>query len=726
VSATTDSPRRASVLFARPLPGPYDYEIPGGAHVEPGDHVVAPLGRQSVPGVVWAVDDHDGARALKPLDAVAGGPRLSGETRRFIDWTARYLVEPQGVVLRAVMRSPGALKPSPEETVYHDANAPAVRMTPARRAVLDAVREGPAGLTELARRAGVSPGVVKGLAGAGALKIETRPADPPFEAPDPYRDGLALSGLQEQAASVLRRLTAAGGFQAALLDGVTGSGKTEVYFEAIAELMRREPDAQILVLLPEIALTQAVTARFEARFGAAPAIWHSGLSEKERRRVWREAAAGRGRIVAGARSSIFLPFRRLRAIIVDEEHDQTYKQDEGLAYNARDLAVARAKIAGAMCVLASATPSLESLVNADSGRYVPVRLPARAGSALLPEVSLIDLREHPPERGEWLSAPLIEAMAGTLERGEQVLLYLNRRGFAPLVLCKACGHKMKSPESDRWLVEHRYTGRLVCHVTGFSMPRPDACPACGARESLIGVGPGVERVAEEAKARFPGARIEVFSSDTAASAEAVRALVARMEEGGIDILVGTQIAAKGHNFPGLTLVGVVDADLGLAGGDLRAGERTYQTLVQAAGRAGRADRPGRALLQTWNPEHEALQALAAGDRDAFLEAERGMREMLGLPPYGRLAALILSGPDPEALDAAARAIAACAPRAEGVEVFGPAEPPLGVIRGRWRRRFLVQAGRNVDVPAYMRAWSARFRVPPSIRAAIDIEPYSFL
>ncbi|MGJ3232077.1 MAG: primosomal protein N' [Oceanicaulis sp.] len=718
--------RRASVMFPMPLPEPFDYEIPDGVEVRPGDHVLAPLGSRVAPGVVWDVGEHDGSRALKALDAVRGGPPLQQSVRDFIDWTARYLVEPPGVILRAVLRSPAALKPSPTETIFHPTGQTLARLTPARRAVLDAAGDGPASAAELARRAGVMASVVEGLPDAGALKGAEGGGDPPLAAPDPFPDGGALNADQERAASVLRRMVAAGGFQAALLDGVTGSGKTEVYFEAIAELLKREPDAQVLVLLPEIALTQAVTRRFETRFGAPPALWHSSLPDKERRRVWREAASGRARIVAGARSSIFLPLPNLRLIIVDEEHDPTYKQDDNLTYNARDLAVARAKLAGAATVLASATPSMETLVNAEAGRYVHVVLPGRAGGAVLPEIELLDLRQHPPERGEWLSRPLIEAAEATLARGEQVLLYLNRRGFAPLVLCKSCGHKMKSPEADRWLVEHRYTGRLVCHVTGFSMPKPKRCPVCGEEDTLIGVGPGVERVAEEAARRFPEARVEVFSSDTAQSGDDVRSLVSRMERGEIDILVGTQIAAKGHNFPHLTLVGVVDADLGLAGGDLRAGERTYQTLVQAAGRAGRADRPGRAILQTWKPDHEALQALKNGDRDAFLEAERMMREMLKLPPYGRLAAMILSAPDPHVLDDAARAIAKAAPAAEGVEVFGPAEPPLGVVRGRWRRRFLVQADRKVDVSAYMRAWTSRIKPPAAVRVSVDIEPYSFL
>ena len=717
----------ASVLFPMPLPEPFDYAIPEGVQVAPGDHVLAPLGPRVAQGVVWAVGPDDGSRALKPLQAAVGGPPLPEATRNFVDWTARYVVDNPGHVLRAVLRSPAALKPSPVETVLEPSGTEPARMTPARRAVLDAAADGEAvSAAELARRAGVSGSVVKGLVEAGALTAREMKVDPPFAEPDPNREGVALNERQAEASARLRRMAAAGGFQAALIDGVTGSGKTEVYFEAIAEVLRREPEAQILILLPEIALTQAVMARFEARFGARPAQWHSGVPDKERRRTWREVAEGRARIVAGARSALFLPFRRLRAIVVDEEHDPTYKQDEGLVFQGRDLAVARAKLEGALVMLASATPSLESLVNAEAGRYVHIVLPGRAGTAVLPEVATIDLREHPAEQGFWLSEPLVRETAETLERGEQALLYLNRRGFAPLVLCKACGHKMKSPDTERWLVEHRYTGRLVCHVTGFSMPKPKRCPACGEPDTLIGVGPGVERVAEEARQRFPEAVVEVFSSDTARSADEVRGVVERMQAGAIDILVGTQIAAKGHNFPGLTLVGVVDADLGLAGGDLRAGERTWQTLVQAAGRAGRADRPGKALLQTHQPEHETIQALVAGDREAFLSAERMMREALSLPPFGRLAALVLSAPDEAKANEAGRAIAAAAPLADGVQVFGPADAPLSVVRGRWRKRFLVQADKGVDLSAYMRAWRARFRAPNAVRVAIDIDPYSFL
>jgi primosomal protein N' (replication factor Y) len=716
-------PRRVSILFPVPLPEPFDYAVPEGMAVELGSHVHAPLGNRTARGIVWAIKDGAGERPLKSVDDVMSAAPLPAGTRQFVDWIARYLVQSPGIVLRSVLRSREALDPSPVETVYQLTETLPARLTPARTKVLDAARSlGEASAAELAREAGVSSGVVKGLSEAGALSVVRRPVDPPFDEPDPSAEGIGLTALQVEAAGVLRRLVRAGGFQSALLDGVTGSGKTEVYFEAIAEALKQDPDGQILILLPEIALTQAVIARFEDRFGAAPALWHSGAGPKSRRRTWREVAEGRARIVVGARSALFLPFTKLRMIVVDEEHDPTYKQDEGLPYQARDLAIVRAKLEGAMAILASATPSLESLSNAQAGRYVHVVLPARPGQAVLPEIGTIDLRETPAESGRWLSPPLIEAVADSLNRGEQALLYLNRRGYAPLVLCRSCGHRMVSPDTQSYLVEHRYTGRLVCHVTGFSMAKPKACPACKAENSLTSIGPGVERVAEEAKHLFPDARVEIYSSDSQSGAE----LVAAMERGEIDIMVGTQIAAKGHNFPMLTLVGVVDADLGLAGGDPRAGERTFQTLVQAAGRAGRAERPGRALLQTHQPEHEAIQALVAGDRDGFLEMEGMAREALGLPPFGRLASISFMSQNPDALTDASQKYAALAPHTDGVEIWGPTEPPRAIIRGWHRKRILIRADKGIDISAYLTAWKKRTKTPPSVRVTIDVEPYNFV
>ena len=718
--------RIASVLLPMPLPEAFDYAEPEGMGLELGDQVAAPLGPRLLRGVVVGLREAAGGnRPLKPVEGRLEEPRLPANTVEFIQWAARYAVDAPGQPLAIALRGARAPKPRPVRVTELTGVEPA-RATPARIRVLETARAQALSPPDLARASGVSSGVVKALLDEGVLAVRLVESEARFDEPDPARPGARLNASQAAAAEALKSVLGEGGFNVALLDGVTGSGKTEVYLEAAAAVLAADPAAQVLILLPEIALTQAVIARVASRFGAQPGEWHSDVAPPARRRVWEAVARGRCRIVVGARSALFLPFPYLKLIVVDEEHDASFKQEEGFIYHARDLAVVRGRIEGAGVVLASATPSLETLRNAEAGRYRWLRLSTRHGVAQLPDIELIDLRETPPEHGRWLSPPLVKAMGETFARGEQTLLFLNRRGYAPLVLCKACGERMTAPDTDSWLVEHRYSGRLVCHLTGFSMPKPKACPHCGAHDSLVSIGPGVERVEEEARNLFPEARVAVFSSDTVFDAREARRMIEAMADGQIDILVATQAAAKGHNFPNLTLVGVVDADLGLRGGDLRAAERTYQLLAQATGRAGRRDRPGKALLQTWAPEHAVMQALRAQDRDAFVAAEMGERELAGLPPFGRLAAVIASGTDPVQLDAFVRAMAQAAPNSEGVEVYGPADAPLGLIRGRRRKRFLVRADRSVDLSAYMATWRARVRPPASVRVAIDIDPYSFL
>ncbi len=718
--------RIAQVLLPLPLPEAFDYAEPEGMGLQVGDQVAAPLGPRILRGVVLALREATGGnRPLKPLEARLDDPPLPAGTLDFIQWAARYAVDAPGQPLAIALRGARAPKARPASQVVATGRPPA-RQTPARDRVIAAL-EGFAGTpSDLARRAEVSAGVVKGLIEAGVLAVRLAPAPVAFPAPDLARPRAPLNPSQAAAVGALSAMTGAEGFQVALLDGVTGSGKTEVYLEAVAAVLAADPAAQVLVLLPEIALTQAVLSRFTARFAASPAEWHSGIAPPARRRVWEAAATGACSIVVGARSALFLPFANLKLIVVDEEHDTSFKQEEGFIYQARDLAVVRGKMEAAAVILASATPSLESLRNAETGRYRWLRLTDRHGVAVLPRIDLIDLRETPLEPGRWLSGPLAGAVGETLARGEQALLFLNRRGYAPLVLCRACGERLTAPNTDSWLVEHRYSGRLVCHLTGFSMPKPRACPHCGVADSLVSVGPGVERVEEEARALFPDARVAVFSSDTVSDAQAARRLVESMAAGDIDILVATQAAAKGHNFPNLTLVGVVDADLGLRGGDLRAAERTYQLLAQATGRAGRHDRPGRALVQTYAPDHAVMQALAAQDRDAFVAAEMAERELAGLPPFGRLGAVIVSSDNPQALEAFVRDMAAAAPNAPGLEVYGPADAPLSLVRGRRRKRFLVRADRTVDLSAYLAAWRARVRPPGAVRVVIDVDPYSFL
>jgi primosomal protein N' (replication factor Y) len=718
--------RIASVLLPMPLPEAFDYAEPEGMGLELGDQVAAPLGPRLLRGVVVGLREAAGGnRPLKPVESRLEEPRLPPGTLEFVQWAARYAVDWPGQPLAIALRGARAPKPRPVRIVETTGAQPA-RSTPGRTKVLEAAAARALSPPDLARAAGVGAGVVKGLIDEGVLAVRLVEAQARFDPPDPARPGAVLNDSQAAAAAALKAMMSEGGFNVALLDGVTGSGKTEVYLEAAAAALAASDTAQVLILLPEIALTQAVIARVAARFGAEPGEWHSDVAPPVRRRVWEAVATGCCRIVVGARSALFLPFGDLKLIVVDEEHDASFKQEEGFIYQARDLAVARGKIEDAAVVLASATPSLESLRNAEQGRYRWLRLSARHGDARLPDISLIDLRETPPDHGRWLSPPLVKAMGETFARGEQTLLFLNRRGYAPLVLCKACGQRMTSPDTDSWLVEHRYSGRLVCHLTGFSMPKPKACPHCGAHDALVSIGPGVERVEEEARSLFPQARVAVFSSDTAFDAREGRRLIEAMADGQIDILVATQAAAKGHNFPDLTLVGVVDADLGLRGGDLRAAERTYQLLAQATGRAGRKEKAGRALLQTWAPEHAVMQALAAQDRDAFVEAEMAERELAGLPPFGRLAAVVISGVDPAQLEAFAQAMAQAAPNAAGVDVYGPADAPLSLVRGRRRKRFLVRADRAVDLSAYMATWRARVKPPAAVRVAIDIDPYSFL
>lgn len=718
--------RIASVLLPLPLPEAFDYAEPEGIELSVGDQVAAPLGPRLVRGVVSALREGTGGnRPLKVIEERLDSPALPRKTLEFVQWAARYSVDAPGAALAIALRGMRAPRPRAQRRIEPTGKAPA-RLTPARERVLAAAAKDAESAADLARAAGVSAGVVKGLIDEGVLAVRLVEPELAFPEPDLAHPAPPLNASQAAAAEALKAMSDEQGFAAALLDGVTGSGKTEVYLELVRHVLASDPTAQVLILLPEIALTQAVIARIGERFGAPPGEWHSDVAPPARRRVWEAVVGGRCRIVVGARSALFLPFANLRLVVVDEEHDASYKQEEGFIYQGRDLAVLRARIEGAAVLLASATPSLESLRNAETGRYRWLRLAARHGTAQLPDIDLIDLRETPPQTDRWLSQPLVTAVAETLAKGEQTLLFLNRRGYAPLVLCRACGERLCAPDTDSWLVEHRYSGRLVCHLTGFSMPKPERCPHCSARDSLVSIGPGVERVQEEARQLFPEARIAVFSSDTLFDAREARRMVQAMEAGEIDILVATQAAAKGHNFPNLTLVGVVDADLGLRGGDLRAGERTYQLLAQATGRAGRRDRPGRALLQTYAPEHPVMQALKAQDRDAFIATEMEGRQLAGLPPFGRLGAVIVSGEDPRALEDFVKAMAAAAPNAEGVDVYGPADAPLSLVRGRRRKRFLVRAERNVDLSAYLATWRARVKPTGSLRVVIDVDPYSFL
>jgi len=728
--------RYVRVLLPLPLPAALDYLAPDGAAPAPGSFVRVPLGVRSLVGVVWGEADGELAvERLKPVAEILPIPPMQPELRRFVERVAAYTMAPAGAVLRMTMSVAKALQaPRPRRVCAASPSglaaladaAPPKPLTPARRRVLEALHDGPPlATTELARAAACGPGVVRELVLCGLVEECLAPAEPPLPSPPDWRlSGPQLSPDQSIAARRLVDAVRSGGFTVTVLDGVTGSGKTETYFAALAAALAA--GRQVLVLLPEIVLGAQWLERFRERFGVLPAQWHSDIGEAERRDTWRAVITGRVSVVVGARSALFLPFPELGLIILDEEHDSSYKQEDGVIYQARDMAVLRASLAQIPIVLVSATPSLETVVNVARGRYQRVALPRRHAAAELPAVRLVDMRHERVETGRFLAPPLVAELTATFDAGEQALLFLNRRGYAPLTLCRACGHRFQCPSCTAWLVEHRFTGRLLCHHCGHAEAVPACCPECLAAGALVPCGPGVERLLEEVTTRFPAARAALMVSDLLSGPRAAAELAQAMTERRYDLLIGTQIVAKGHHFPMLTLVGVVDADLGLTGGDLRAAERTYQLLHQVGGRAGRAEHKGRVLIQTWMPDQPVMKALAAGDRDRFLEAEAAARRSAGLPPFGRLAALIVSADDAESADFAARALARSAPQLPGIAVLGPAPAPLAVLRGRHRRRFLVKAGREVNLQAVLRGWLSRVRVQGSVRLQVDIDPYSFL
>ncbi len=720
-------PARVPVLLPYPFAGPFDYRVPPGLQVAPGDLVLVPLNRREEIGVVWdgPPDATVGDNRLRPMSGRIDGPPMREDLRRLIDWIAAYTLAPPGEVLAMALRV-NALRAEPPPTGWRLADPlPETRLTDARKNALAALADGqPRTGAELARAAAVSSGVLRGMAEAGLLVPAALPVRPPFDRPDPGHPGPTLSPDQADAAAALRAAVRGHAFSVTLLDGVTGSGKTEVYLEAVSECLRA--GRQALVLLPEIALSAQWLDRFVHRFGVAPAVWHSDLSSRVRRTTWRAVDAGAAPVVVGARSALFLPFPDLGLIIVDEEHETAFKQEEGVVYHARDMAVVRARLCEAAAILVSATPSLETIANVQAGRYRRLHLPDRHGGALLPEIVLVDMRITPPERGRFLAPPVVAAVRAAFARGEQAMLFLNRRGYAPLTLCRSCGHRMQCPNCTAWLVEHRARRELQCHHCGHAVPIPPACPQCAAEHSLTPVGPGVERITEEAKALFPDARTLVMASDTLpgpnASAAAARSIAARE----VDLIIGTQIVAKGWHFPHLTLVGVVDADLGLAGGDLRAAERTVQLLHQVAGRAGRAEAPGRVLLQTFSPEHPVMQALLSGRLEEFMAREAAQRRPGNWPPFGRLAALIISAETAEAADTLARDLGRAAPHGDGILVLGPAPAPLALLRGRHRRRLLLKTRRDIPVQPLLRDWLAAVPVRGSARVDVDVDPVSFL
>ena len=716
------------VLTTQPLGRALDYKAPeGGCHL--GAFVEVPLGPRKVIGVVWGPGqgDYDYAKIRSVIRVLDAAP-MRLEMRDFLQKAAAYTLTPMPAMLRLATRAPGLGDPPSMRKVYRRGTRDPDRMTDARRRVLDFLANyGDLSFTlkELSELAGVTPSVIKGLVTHKAIHEEDSPRDLPFAPLDPNLPSKKLTPDQAEAANKLSTQVSAGDYGTTLLRGVTGSGKTEVYLEAVAATLRA--GRQALVLLPEIALTAEFLTRVEARFGARPAEWHSGATMTERRRIWRMVGQGQAQLVIGARSALFLPFQNLGLIVVDEEHDTSYKQEDGVLYNARDMAVLRASLIGAQVILASATPSLESWANAQSGKYKRLNLEARFGPAVMPTMQTIDMRTETLPSDRWISGALQRAVEARLAAGEQAMMFLNRRGYAPITLCRACGHQIGCDQCDARMVEHRFLKRLMCHQCGETKPMPDKCPSCDAEGRMAPVGPGVERLGEEAVKLFPQARVAVLSSDMYGSARALKAEIETIATGGADVIIGTQLVAKGHNFPNLTLVGVIDADLGLQGSDLRAAERTFQLMRQVSGRAGRAEKPGTALLQTYQPEHPVIRAILAGDEEGFWRAEAAEREQAGVPPYGRMAGIILSGPDVAQVFDAANALARnTTPLTRvGAQVFGPAPAPIARIRGRHRVRLLVKAGKGVALQGAISKWIAQLHLKGDLRLAVDIDPQSF-
>ena len=720
---------RARVLLLNAALGPLDYRVPHGMNVKPGSIVVAPLGPRQLVGVVWEEDSFPdvesvGDNRLRNLIEVVDAPPLPETLRRLIEWTADYYLSPPAAVLRMALASMAALEGTRTVIEYKANGRQPDRMTDQRAQALERIGERQGLVRELALIGGVSDAVIRGLIKQDIFDAIEVSVDTPFPAPDPDHAPPTLSAAQADAAMTMANAVRDHEFAPFLLDGVTGSGKTEVYFEAIAAAIRA--DAQVLVLLPEIALTEPFLERFEARFGTIPVNWHSGLRQTERRRAWRAIASGQAQVVVGARSALFLPYPKLGLIVVDEAHEASFKQEDGVHYHARDVAVMRGLIEKFPVILASATPAIETRHQVELGRYREIKLPSRYGGAEMPQIEGINLLTDPPERGRWIAPPLVKAIDEVMTKGEQSLLFLNRRGYAPLTLCRHCGYRFQCPNCTAWMVEHRLTHRLACHHCGHVVPAPRFCPECKEEDSLVACGPGVERIADEVKALWPQARTAIVTSDTLFSPARVADFVKSVEAGDIDIIVGTQLVTKGYHFPNLTLVGVIDADLGLEGGDLRASERTFQQIMQVAGRAGRGQKPGRVFIQTRMPEGEVIKTLIEGDTERFYAVETENRRRANAPPFGRFAAIIISSEDADEAAQVARLIGKSAPLIEGMRVYGPAPAPLSVLRGRHRHRLLIHATRQVDIQAAIREWLGNIVWKSSTRVAVDVDPYSFM
>ena len=728
-----DSGTIVKVLISNLPNSGYDYRLTAPARI--GTFVGVTVMNRPCVGVVWGAGDSNlPANKIKNVSAVYDA-HLSVTDLQWILQMSKWTLIPLGLVLRLIVNIPDAFLPPRMDTLYvynFDATA---RMTQNRIAVMDAFTSNdnePMTTCDIQNIAHVSSAVVRKMIDNGTLLPMGEMARARHTEYPAYTDmgNIELNSDQQLAADAIGAAIKAGGFSVHLLDGITGSGKTQVYFDAAWRAYCR--GGSVLLMMPEIALTAQFMTRFKSRFGSEPVIWHSNLTAARRREIWHGVLNGKIRMVVGTRSALFLPWQDLGLIVIDEEHDSSYKQEDMGNYHARDMAILRAKISGTPVVLASATPAAETLENVALGKYRHLRLTSRFGGAQLPDVKTIDLRENRPtsytindtEQTGFLSAPLCDAISETLAAGHQIMLFINRRGFAPIVQCKKCGWTAVCPDCSVGMTYHKRVGKLLCHMCGRTMPLTRACPDCGSDVDMRGVG--LEKIQEEVNIRFPTARTALVSSDIITSRMALERLVSKMESGETDIVIGTQILAKGHHFPNLTLVGVVDADMGLFGTDFRAAEHTFQQLFQVAGRAGRGAHPGRVLLQTYQPEHPVLTAICAHDRDTFMATDMAGRRMAKMPPYGQLIAVIVEGEREAVLQRYCADLAAAAPNLTGGKIMGPIAAQIYQIRNWYRMRFLVAGGRNAALQPVVSSWLSRVKQPANIRVKIDVNPINFM
>ena len=714
----------------------FDYACQKIQKLEVGQIVKVPFGKKAAWGVIEKLQEDRKDIQIKQIIKVFDGYILSGYLMRFINWVAEWNFTSKGSVLKLVLSNIDIIEKENKPIGWIMNTNPDIsklkklfpnfKLTKKRKQIIRTLSQTKPILTkELIDQTGVSKRTIselKKLNIINSMEVSSDISLPEFKVL--RNSNIILNSSQRNAVEKINRIKSNNKFDAVLLDGLTGSGKTEVYFEIIAETLKQRKQA--LVLLPEIYLSSEWSMRFKNSFGITPLVWHSNLSKKVRRETWDQIIKGKVNVIVGARSALFLPFRTLGLIVIDEEHDHSFKQEEGVLYNARDMGIIRAKIENIPVILSTATPSLETWQNTQTKKFSHIELPKRIGDAELPRVKLIDMKGVNLPYNKWISPTLKDEISKNLVNRNLTLLFLNRRGYAPLKLCSSCGYRLGCKNCQSWLVEHKKNNLLICHQCGIQQKLPEICDECSEKETFISCGPGVERLEEEILDYFPDIRIEILSSDTIQSSEIMNDFLKRIRNGKIDLIIGTQIISKGHNFKNLTLVGVIDADMSLSGGDLRASEKAFQVLHQVSGRAGRENKKGLVVIQTYDPKNQVIEALSKNNRDEFLKIESKHRKEINLPPFGKLAAIIISSKNQRELEAFSINLKKKSPSFQNVMILGPAPAPMYYLRGKYRYRFLIKSTKEVNIQKVIKDWVYKIKIPYTIKLVVDIDPYSFL